>query len=416
MPNRGNLETLADCLALGVAVSLPWSTSATGILVVAWLVAALSSLHPQDIRRELATAAGGLPVLLVGLAAVGMLWADVTWRERLVGFESFLRLVAIALLLAQFRRSKHGTRVLFAFFLSVMGVLVLSWSLFLFPSLPWPKREPYFPGVPVKDYILQSGEFLICAFALLGWAFEKGRSRGWPWVAGALALAALLLANIAFVITGRTTLVVAPVLVLLLGWRYFGWKGVVGSALVGCIIGLSFALASPYLRGRLTTSVGDLQAYISGGGTVSTDITSTAMHLDFLRRSLAMVETAPIIGHGTGSIAEEFRKSAAGESGLAAEASENPHNQTFAVAIQLGLVGSVILVAMWVAHAMLFRGSGLVAWIGMMVVVENVVSSLFNSHLFDFTQGWLYVFGVGVAGGTVLRERKAAPAAPPPSP
>jgi hypothetical protein len=36
--------------------------------------------------------------------------------------------------------------------------------------------------------------------------------------------------------------------------------------------------------------------------------------------------------------------------------------------------------------------------------VQNVVSSLFNSHLFDFTQGWLYVIGVGIAGGMVLRE------------
>ena len=39
-----------------------------------------------------------------------------------------------------------------------------------------------------------------------------------------------------------------------------------------------------------------------------------------------------------------------------------------------------------------------------MVVVENVVSSLFNSHLFDFASGWLYVFGVGVVGGMVLRQ------------
>jgi hypothetical protein len=57
---------------------------------------------------------------------------------------------------------------------------------------------------------------------------------------------------------------------------------------------------------------------------------------------------------------------------------------------------------------MLFRGGGLVAWIGMIVVVQNVVSSLFNSHLFDFSQGWLYVFGVGVAGGTVLKQRGSA--------
>jgi hypothetical protein len=54
---------------------------------------------------------------------------------------------------------------------------------------------------------------------------------------------------------------------------------------------------------------------------------------------------------------------------------------------------------------MLFRGFGLAALIGEIVVVQNVVSSFFNSHLFDFSQGWLYVFGVGVAGGMVLRER-----------
>jgi hypothetical protein len=39
-----------------------------------------------------------------------------------------------------------------------------------------------------------------------------------------------------------------------------------------------------------------------------------------------------------------------------------------------------------------------------MVVAENVLSSLFNSHLFDFTQGWGYALGVGVAAGAVLRQ------------
>ena len=64
---------------------------------------------------------------------------------------------------------------------------------------------------------------------------------------------------------------------------------------------------------------------------------------------------------------------------------------------------------MWLAHLLLFAGgSGLTAWIGTIVVVQNVVSSLFNSHLFDFTSGWLYVFGVGVVGGMVLRQRDCA--------
>ena len=41
--------------------------------------------------------------------------------------------------------------------------------------------------------------------------------------------------------------------------------------------------------------------------------------------------------------------------------------------------------------------------------MQNIISSLFNSHLFDFTHGWTYVIGVGIAGGTVLKESGAWP-------
>jgi hypothetical protein len=80
----------------------------------------------------------------------------------------------------------------------------------------------------------------------------------------------------------------------------------------------------------------------------------------------------------------------------------NPHNQTLNVAVQWGLVGVALLWAMWLVHLSLFRGEGLVAWIGLLVVVQNMLSSLINSHLFDFTEGWIYVLGVGVAAGTTL--------------
>ncbi len=83
----------------------------------------------------------------------------------------------------------------------------------------------------------------------------------------------------------------------------------------------------------------------------------------------------------------------------------NPHNQTLNVAVQWGCVGVVILYAMWLSHLLLFRGEGLVAWIGLMVVLQNIFSSLFNSHLFDFHEGWMYVLGVGVAGGMALRAK-----------
>jgi O-antigen ligase len=67
-----------------------------------------------------------------------------------------------------------------------------------------------------------------------------------------------------------------------------------------------------------------------------------------------------------------------------------------------------VLVAMWAAHLALFRDGTLVAWFGLVIVSCNVVSSLFNSHLFDFSQGWLYVTGVGLIGGMVLRRGRVA--------
>jgi hypothetical protein len=67
---------------------------------------------------------------------------------------------------------------------------------------------------------------------------------------------------------------------------------------------------------------------------------------------------------------------------------------------------------MWICHLLLFCAAGnaatLAGWTGLVVVVQNMVSSLLNSHLFDFHEGWMYVLGVGVAGGMVLRRRAAA--------
>jgi O-antigen ligase len=394
------LAWFADWLVVGVAVSLPWSTTATGILIGLWLIVLLPTLDLAAVRRELATAAGGLPVLLWLLGAVGMLWADTSWNERFHGLGGFNRLLVLPLLLAQFRRSERVMSAFHGFLASEFGLLLLSWALVLIPGLAWRGQTL---GVPVKDYIFQSEAFLICSFALFERAFDASRLRHWRTAAGLVAGGFLFLADVFFIATGRTTLLVAPALLLLLGWRQFGWKGLCGAALIGCILGTVVWFGSPYLQRRIEVSTEEFQSYRARDA-----ITSTALHLEFLSKSLAFIATAPIIGHGTGSIPEEFRNASIGQSSASAVQSVNPHNQIFAVAIQIGLVGAAVLVAMWAAHAMLFRGAGCVAWIGLIVVVENVVASSVNSHLFDFSQGWLYVFGVGIAGGTVLREQDAA--------
>ena len=80
--------------------------------------------------------------------------------------------------------------------------------------------------------------------------------------------------------------------------------------------------------------------------------------------------------------------------------------------MQWGLLGVMLLYTMWLSHLRLFTGRTLAAWIGLVVVVQNVVSSLLNSHLADFHEGWIYVLGVGIAGGMSLRASHGRAAAP----
>jgi O-antigen ligase len=408
------LQRVADWLAVAVVVSLPWSTSASVVLIVLWLLAVLPTLAVADVRRELLTAAGGLPVLLWLLAAIGMLWADVPWAERIDGLGGFHRLLAIPLLLAQFRRSQCGPCACYGFLISATVMLALSSFFALFPA--WALAHiPIFGahvkayGVPAKDYIFQSGIFLICAFGLIGAACERWREARWPTIAVLLCLALCFLANIAFVATSRTTVVVAPLLAVVLGYRYSGGRGAALAGIVAAALTAVALNASPYFNVRVMHSFTELRTYQN-----SDTANSTGLHMEYLKKSAAIVEAAPFIGHGTGSIAEQFRLAASGDAGSAsAVATVNPHNQIFAVAIELGVVGAAVLLAMWAAHGLLFRGAGLMASIGAIIVVQNFLSSLVNSHLFDFGQGWLYVFGVGIVGGTVLRDAHFPPVASP---
>jgi O-antigen ligase len=389
------LAQIADGLATGVAVALPWSTSATAILIVLWLIALVPTLDPAALRREVMSAAGGLPVLLWVLGAVGMLWADVSWSDRIAGLSGFHKLLLVPLLLAQFRRGGNANWVILGFLASCLVLLVASWALFLPTGLAWSGKTQ--SGVPVKNYILQSEIFSICAFGLIGQSVELWRTRRRPLALVLFLAAAIFLANIGYVATSRTTLVVMAVLVLLFGSR-FGWKGALAAVAVGSVLAGILWMSSGYLRERVSHAVQDVETY--EGNNIDT---SVGLRLEYWKKSLAFVAEAPVMGHGTGSISKLFRSAATAET-IPAAITRNPHSQILAVALQLGLAGTLVLIALWIAHLVLFRQGTLVAWFGLVVVIDNIASSLFNSHLFDFSQGWLYVFGVGVIGGMALRE------------
>jgi hypothetical protein len=389
------MARLADGLAVAVAVALPWSSSVVSILVALWLLALLPTLKGRDVRREVATAAGGLPVALVVLATLGMLWADVSWPERLGGLDSFLKLLIIPLVFVQFRRSSRGLWAFGGYLASCSVLLAVSFVSLLWPQIIAPSEDL---GVPLKNAATQCAEFILCAFALLFLAIEIQR-RGRTLAACAMtALALAFLADIYLVATDHTfvlpfiaTVTVALLFVVLALKTLSGKHAVI---LIGAVATLCVAAwaASPEIRNRTVTAWNGIQA--EPGRWLGS-------RPGFWQKSLTFIGDRPLLGHGTGSIQSLYVRSAAGPG--QATPTINPHQQTLAVGIQLGLAGMALLWAMWIAHLVLFRGDTLPAWIGLMVVTQTIVGSFAESTLFDFTLGWSYVFGVGVAGGMIRR-------------
>jgi O-antigen ligase len=197
-----------------------------------------------------------------------------------------------------------------------------------------------------------------------------------------------------------------PILLAVFALLHLKWRSIV------IILGLATVFAgaawatSPHLRWTTETFFRDYRLYKEENVP-----TSIGLRLEYWKKSLRFFAEAPVLGHGTGSIRGLFEEAATGTKDLAsADVVGNPHNQTLNVAIQWGAIGIVLLYGMWLVHLRLFRGEGLGAWIGLLVVVQNIFTSLFNSHIFDFHEGWMYVLGVGVAGGMVLRTAAPGPA------
>jgi O-antigen ligase len=390
----------SDVFLILVAVSLPWSTSLVAIFAVAALITMAPFFDAKAFLEILKRPVSFLPVALFLLAAAGTLWSDAPWGERLYSVGPAAKLLMVPVLFYHFERTARGLQVFVGFLVSCVLLMAMSWLVAFDPHLALKPGAEY--GVPVKNYIDQSQEFALCA-VILAYPVISLLRAGRP--VAALLLSAIVLGflvNMVFVVVSRTALVTIPIMLAVFALLHLRWKT---SVMIFCAAlafsALAFA-ASPKLRWTIETFSRDYRLYKE-----ENRATSMGLRLEYWQKSLRFFASAPVLGHGTGSTQRLFEQAAVGRVGAGADVVRNPHNQTLNVAIQWGVLGIVLLYAMWSSHLWLFRGDGLMAWIGLMVVVQNFFTSLFNSHIFDFNEGWMYVLGVGIAGAAML---KAAPA------
>lgn len=392
-----------DLFAILTAASLPWSTSLAGIFNALMLLCMVPFLDVPAFLQSLKRPICAAPIALVLLALVGTLWSDAAWAARSYAVNPTVKLLVLPVLLYHFERSRRGHWIFVAFLVSCALMSVMSWLVAFYPNLTL-RTGPIERGVFVKNYIDQSQEFALCAVALAYPVVLLLRQKRY-WLAGLLtALALSFFVNMAFVVVSRTALVTVPVMFGVFALLHLRWRSIAiisAALLAGAVLAWQ---TSPQLRNTAERFADDYTRYVEKG-----EPTSAGLRLEFWRKSLGFFAEAPIVGHGTGSTRGLFERVATpgGQYQASAEVIGNPHNQTLNVAVQWGVLGIAVLYAIWILHLLLFRGDGLANWIGLLVVVQNVFTSLFNSHLFDFHEGWMYVIGVGVAGGMVIQAQQA---------
>jgi O-antigen ligase len=390
-----NWMKAADICAVLVAAALPWSTSLVGIFIVAFLVMMTPTVEPRAYSQSLRRPVAALPITFFVLAVIGMLWSEAPWGARLYAIGPVAKLLVLPALLYHYQRSLRGAWVFTSFLISCGVLMAFSWIVAFYPQFALKPDAEY--GVPVKNYIDQSQEFALCAVALAYPIIGLLRTKRFLPAALLTLVALSFVLNMVFVTISRTALVTAPVTLLIFALLHLKWRHVVVGLCLTVLLGALVWTASPHLQQTTSTFMRDYRLYKERNIP-----TSIGLRLEFWKKSLGFLGEAPVIGHGTGSIRGLFEQAATGSKLTATgEIIGNPHNQTLNVAIQWGVLGIAILYAMWLFHLLLFGGDSQVAWIGFLVVVQNFATSLFNSHLFDFNEGWIYVLGVGIAGGMV---------------
>src|SRR5437660_1532232 len=87
---------------------------------------------------------------------------------------------------------------------------------------------------------------VVCLIALIWLVRDSVVEQTWAKALCWATFAALFLANIVFVATSRADIVVLPVLIVLLGWRWSRWRGTILAGVAVAVFAAGTWLGSPY--------------------------------------------------------------------------------------------------------------------------------------------------------------------------
>jgi O-antigen ligase len=267
------------------------------------------------------------------------------WSALGIGVALLYPLIVAMLLETQ----QWRTRAMLAFGLSVCIILAISWAQFigLLPQRELALVDPAYRYTVLHDYTQQGIVCLLLAAMAASFAQTESvrRRKISLWIIVAAAGV-----NVVFLLQSRTSYLIVVPLLLFWAWRLIGgrqasWRQITLSLtiLIACA---SIALMTPRVQQRLAKAQQDVVQY-SG----QREANSMGIRLELWKRTLPIIASAPLLGHGLGQWKPEYEAEVKDFANYKDFKMGHPHQEALLILAEQGAVGFALFLTLLVLLA-----------------------------------------------------------------
>ena len=274
-------------------------------------------------------------LLAMGWMSLSFLWTASSSADALAGWGRHSRILWFLAVFYLLRSAQQSLLTLKWFVAGMVVMLLSSWALVAGLPVPWATAKDL-PALGIVHGSTLEQPVLLTLLATVLWFMREHWPKGhWRWVPWVILL--LTIVNVFFVMTGRSGFLVMLLAITLAVWWELPkrWRWLV--------VALPFALSalmmvvSPRFQTRTNEVVRDVLIYQQGSIEGS-----QAQRMDYWYRSLLAIQEKPLMGHGVGSWRINYHRLG----GMQKDAPSNPHQQYLLWAVESGVVGASLFLAM----------------------------------------------------------------------
>ena len=370
------------CLILAELLVMLFSTALTNFIEVFIF---LSFLLSRELRSRVFSSLKQPMVIIAlvfyGVISAGLIYGIGPWSEKAWIWAAWRKLLLIPLAAAVYDDVLWKHRMALAFIgVATAASLVSTGGYFLGKGV-----YANTPSIVVQNSATQGMVFAVAAFAavvLMKFSSQVKNRSFWM----LCACAAGLISNLVFITPGRSGYLALIVLCIVTTFYWVkGWVGYILILFVLPVVLGGLLMASPIAKGRILQAIDEIRTLEQ-----AEQETSLGIRVMMWKNTVKLIHDSnhPLIGYGTGSFVEAYRRQAAilQIPGWQGAPVGDPHNQFMRITVEHGFIGLLIFLV-FIGSFFKQKITGAARIMGIGVLLAWCATSMFSGHFSTFTEG-----------------------------